>query len=217
MNYKNYIESQVDKAETGTAIYTDDVADAVANTYGLDIDTAKKIVNVNMKRLFDAEKIERFQKGIYYRTKKTPFGNVRLNPQQIAIERYIKKGDKRIGYETDDSFINKLGLTTQIPKDLYIAVNNHQRNGYQKNTRYHVAIRKPRLKVTDKNYKYLQILDVIENRNKANIDAANPDALIFNFIEQNGLDFTKLVGYAAKYYNKNTLTKIENMAQGVIE
>lgn len=213
ITYIKYIADYINKKETGLPIYTADVAQAVAKQYRIDITQAKKVVNVNLKRLMEAEDIERFQKGIYYKTKKTPFGKTKLNPNYIITDKYVKRDDQIFGYETDDTFLNKLGLTTQIPKYKYIATNYYKNNGYQKNDTLYTALRKPKTTVTKENYKYLQILDVIENREKTSIDAINPNKVLNRYLKENDIDFRKLIAFAGKYYGEEALKGIAEIAQ----
>jgi len=124
----------------------------------------------------------------------------------------VNTNNEIIGYETGPSFLNKIGLTTQIPKNKYFATNLYQRNGSRVDKNLNVAIRKPSIKVTADNYKYLQLLDAIENKDNTIIDAIHPEKVIFNYIKKSNLDFMKLIVLARKYYKKEVLLQIVDIA-----
>jgi hypothetical protein len=79
--------------------------------------------------------------------------------------------------------LNKIGLTTQIVKYKYYATNVFKQNGSRVDKKLNILIRKPIVMVTDENHRYLQILDVIENKDKSPIDSLHPEKIIFNYIK----------------------------------
>jgi hypothetical protein len=208
VGYGQYIGDIIHRLPIGVPIYTENIAESLAKRFKIDLGKAKGLVNVNLKRIADDNNLERYQKGIYYKAQKTPFGKTKLNPDYIARDMYICKNGRTIGYETGASFLNKIGLTTQIAKYKYYATNVFKQNGSRVDKKLNILIRKPIVMVTDENYRYLQILDVIENKDKVSIDALHPEKIIFNYIKDNNLDFEKLVAYASKYYRKETLLRV---------
>lgn len=213
MNYRMYIEEYATDMPLGVPIYNENIAQEVARKFNMDITKAIKLVNVNMQRLFEKGKLERYQKGIYYRAAQTPFGKTKLNPNIVIDQMYLKEKDKIIGYTTDASFINNIGLSTQIPKYRYIATNKFKAAGYRKAEKEKIALRKPNVNITNDNYRYLQLLDVLENRTNTPIDASNPHKILLGYINKNKLDFMKLIAYAGEYYSQETLVKLAEIAK----
>ena len=74
--YKDYILEYVQQFPCNEPIYNALIAENLAKKFNVQVEQTKKIVNVNLKRLFDKDKLERFQKGIYYKTTLTPFGKM---------------------------------------------------------------------------------------------------------------------------------------------
>jgi len=64
------------------------------------------------------------------------------------------RGDEIIGYETGFSLMNKLGLTTQVPKRREIATNAYRKNIDDR----FIIVRKPVITVNTGNFRYLQTL-----------------------------------------------------------
>ena len=164
------------------------------------------------REIADIYDLVRYQKGIYYKAENTPFGKTKLNPAIINRDRYLEKDGVINGYETGASFLNQMGLTTQMPKYKKYATNAFKYNGCKVNKKLLVIIQKPRAKITQDNYLYLQLLDAIANKDKVTFDVFQPEKVFFNYINDKKLDFKKLVGYAKKYYNKKIVLRISEIA-----
>jgi predicted transcriptional regulator of viral defense system len=98
----------------------------MAREYAIPVHKAKPITNVTLKRLADRGVIERFQKGVYYRVKQTVFGKARPSEDILEAQLLTRRGNEIIGYETGFSLMNKLGLTTLVPKKREIATNAYR-------------------------------------------------------------------------------------------
>jgi hypothetical protein len=212
IGYKQYITEHVFRLPFNIPIYTEDIAINLAGHFKIAVGQAKALVNVNLPRIADNYDLVRYQKGIYYRAQNTPFGKTKLNPALIIRDRYTQKGGVVTGYETGASFLNRIGLTTQIPKYNKYATNAFNQFGGKENKKLMVIIQKPRTHITEDNYLYLQLLDAITNKDKVTFDVAQPEKIILDYINTRKLDFRKLVGYAGKYYNKKTQLRISEIA-----
>jgi hypothetical protein len=212
-HYSQLIANLVENIEMGVPFFTQEITDKLISEFDIDEKHAKDLVNSNLKRLKSNGKIEGYKKGIYYKTKKTAFGNLPLNSTKLVNKLFMNKDDEVIGYETGASFFHHIGLTTLFPKFKYIATNKAINRGTQVIKDLKVVIRKPNTQVTKENYLYLQVIDVIENKDKVLIDSLNPYAIINNFIETNHLDYGKLVGMAHKNYSKEVIGRIGLLAE----
>ena len=76
-----------------------------------------------------------------------------------------------------------------------------------------VIIRKPKIEINNENYKYLQLFDLIENKDNIGIEVDNPDEIIYNFIEENDLDFEKIIKYAMDTKSRTVINKILVLAR----
>ena len=212
--YSEFITKYVKRRALGAPIFTEDTAKEVAKQFGTSTEQAKKVVNVTLKRLVDQgnNQLLRFDKGIYYRRKMTAFGPSKLNPMQVFVETYIKKGMNVFGYETGPSLLNQMGLTTQIPKYRYFATNRCQRYGDHVDTKLKVVLRRPLMNVTAETRAYLQLLDALENKDKTPIDVENAQERLARFAVQNSIDFKKLIAYAKKYYRREVVWQVAELA-----
>ena len=82
-----------------------------------------KNIYVYINRLVKENKLSQFIKGIYYKPKKGVFGNKPLNINKVIEKKYICDEDGTKGYFTGAYLFNKLGLTTQVPKEILIVTN----------------------------------------------------------------------------------------------
>jgi hypothetical protein len=210
-HYATFITHLIENFPVGTPIFNEEVTTVVVNEFHMDLDRARKLVNTNMNRL-NGELVENYSKGIYYKPRVTAFGKSPLNPTQLIVKKYIKSNDTVYGYETGASLLQQLGLTTQIPKYQYIATNVAQHVGNKIDRNLKVVLRKPKLKVTPDNFKYLQFLDALENKDHTIIDAAKPFQTLNNFIEKNHLDFRKLASIAKSHYSVEVCFRILDLA-----
>lgn len=204
LTYGEFITNKVADIPYGQPFQTDVIAEAMAEEYAIPVHKAKPITNVTLKRLTDRGLIERFQKGVYYRAKQTVFGKARPSEDMIEVQLLTRRGDEIIGYETGLSFMNKIGLTTLVPKKREIATNAYRKNI---NDRY-IIVRKPVITVNASNFRYLQFLDVIRNLPEAPVDAENPKALLRAFAENNGLDMVETLTYVRRHYPQKTLLNL---------
>jgi len=213
MGYQQIIEDMMNQVDFGVMITTAYIADNLLIKVNTDPERVRKIVNTSMNRLLKTRKdFIRFKKGIYYKTKMTPFGNIPIDPLQIGINTYLRRQGKQIGYETGPSLCNQLGLSTLMPRYRYFATNIFRQRGNLIDEKLGIVLRKPRMLVNEQNYKYLQLLDLIENKEKISYDTTNPISILFSFIQRNHLDFGKLLGYAKKYYTARTVSHLVELA-----
>lgn len=210
--FGKFIVSIIDKIPLGTPIFTDEVTEIMVNEFKIQQNRAKKIVNTNLNRL-NGTVIENFRKGIYYKPKVTAFGKSALNPTQVILKKYLKHGEDVVGYETGASLILKLGLSTQVPKYQYIATNLIGHRGNKVDDGLKVVLRIPKMIVTKENFKYLQVLDAVENRDNVIIDSTNPIEILNEYIVKNQLDFGKLIAIAMQKYKKEVFLRVAKIAE----
>jgi len=80
-------------------------------------------VNRILNKMVAEGTIYRLSKGSFYKPRITRFGELQPDIYQI-VKDLIEKNGKIIGYLTDYSTFNKLGLTTQVPATLYSGLSN---------------------------------------------------------------------------------------------
>lgn len=149
----------------------------IMNAYEVDTpifnkDLQKKFADVNsntirqtLKRLCDAEIIQRAERGIYFKPNPNRyFKQAVLSLEKIIQQKYLQTEKEIVGYRGGLGFANKLGLTTQVPSIETIFSNNvcnKKREIRIKNVR--VILQAPKIQITNKNYKILQVLDLMQN------------------------------------------------------
>lgn len=153
--------------------------------------------------------IEKAYRGIYYIPNDNIFGKMLLGNRQVIKYKYIMDKNGNIkGYFTGAKLFNEAHLTTQVPNVIDIATNECKNNSKYKNKNLNVIIRKPRIEVNNDNYKYLQLFDLIENKDNVGIEVDNPDKVIYNFIKENSLNYKKIIEYAMNTKNRKIINKI---------
>lgn len=205
IGYKDILINYINGHDPETLILTEDIAKYVIQQTGQQTEAdVKKAVNVNMMRLEKNGHIIRIAKGIYCRKIPTAFGYYMPNRELLFCKQLLYENNRVIGYETGLSAMNKLGLVSQMPKRRTIATNLYKKRVPEE---FLIEIHKPRITVNETNYRYLQLLDAINNIDDAPVDTIHPAAVIKNAAKNLDLDTETLIFTARKYYSSKTLIK----------
>ena len=211
MTYTEYVRNYLERQDQGTPIYTDEIAVAMAADYEMEKKKAAAATAVAVKRILergDLPDLRCYQKGIYYRTAVTPFGELGISREKLIADKYLLP-DK--GYETGLSLLHHMGLTTQMPTEHLLAT-NAAKGCLRYDSRLGVSICPPKVPINAENKAYLQTLDAIDLLDKAPVDAQNPYMILADHIRQNGLKFEDLLYYADRYYNRKTIIHLAHTA-----
>ena len=211
MTYIEYIRNYLQRQEPSTPIYIDEIADAMATDYKTDKKKAALATSVAMKRIMDSSMVSDvrcYQKGIYYRTAMTPFGEMGINREKLIAKKYLLP-DK--GYVTGLHLLYQMGLTTQMPTEKLIAT-NAAKECIRFDSKLEVSICPPKTLINTENKAYLQTLDALEYLDKAPVDAQYPYLILFDYIKKKGLEYETLLYYADRYYNRKTIIGLAHTA-----
>lgn len=209
--YSSRIRGVIEDFPAGEPFTNEKIAELLKKEFDLTAGSAELITNNTLKRMFDEGKLERLGKGVYYVSKQTAFGRVKPDYNRYAIDMLTKNNDEIIGYESGASFMNRIGLSTLIPREIEVVSNNYRRKLPEA---CRIAVKKPPVVVTNENFRYLQMLDAISNMNRLHIDAENPREIINSVISKNEIDPVRLAGFARKYYPQRVLPKVVDIIIG---
>jgi predicted transcriptional regulator of viral defense system len=115
-----------------------------------------------ISRLVGAGILGRVSKGLFYRPKMTVFGIAKPKEEDLLKE-YLFKNGQRIAYITGINLYNKMGLTTQVPAQIFVATKSRR----SAVTLGNITIRptKSYAVITNDNFPLLGILDAIKDFN----------------------------------------------------
>lgn len=116
-----------------------------------------------IERLIAKGVIKRVSTGVFYKPKKTVFGELLPNEEE-TLKPYLFEKGKRIAYITGTSLYNRMGLTTQVPKNIKIASRVKRITISRGSVKATPA--KSYVDVTDENFYLLELLDVLKDFNK---------------------------------------------------
>lgn len=151
-----------------------------------------------IERLIEKGVIKRITTGVFYKPKKSVFGELRPRETEI-IKPYLYEQGKRIAYITGTALYNNMGLTTQVPKTVKIA--SRSKRIYIDSGSIKAKPVKSYVDVTEENYSLLEILDVLKDFTKIP-DMDKKIGIRFLQDKLNGLsekETNVLVKYALKY------------------
>ncbi len=205
MNYNEMIVDYIDDCPFDEPIFIEEIKE-----YFQDVIDGHTI-NVYLNRLVHNNKIVQYLKGIYYKPLKGIFGDKKLNINKVIEKKYIIDNHGQKGYYAGAVLFNRLGLTTQIPRMSLIITNECPNKNDYKNKNLGVIIRKPKIEITEENYKYLQLIDLLLNKDHINIEAVNEKEIIYKFINDNQLEIEKLFKYAKLTNSKKAIERLYDL------
>ena len=215
MNCSTLVLNYINSCEKNEPIFIEDIKEYIMQFYN---EKEKENVFNNVKailnRLTKENIIKTAYKGIYYIPIENIFGEIPLATRKIVKYKYLvdKLGNVK-GYVTGATLFNQVGLTTQVPNVIDIATNECKNYNKYTNNYLNTIIRKPKIEVTTENYKYLKLFDLIENKDNINIEVEDEDEIIYKFIQENELDFEKIIKYARETNCKKAIEKILILAR----
>ena len=208
--YINFIKDLILEMGIRKPIYLSDLINFVSKEYDLTLEKATVVVSTALKSIMDTNAIPElrfYQKGIYYRSVSTPFGDVGIDKEQLIQDKYLYDDN---GYEGGLNLLYKLGLTTQIPNKRAL-VTNKTDNHLDTDKELDIVLCPPKIVVNKENKQYLMALDILEKIDDAPIDVEDPYRIIRSYINQLGLDYSKLFVIANNYYDKDTIRQLEKL------
>lgn len=215
MNCHSLVFCYIQNCEKNEPIFIEDIKEYIIQFYK-DEEKEKIFNNVKeiLNRLNKENIIKTAYKGIYYIPKTNIFGEVPLPNNKIIQYKYLtdKLGNVK-GYITGANLFNKVGLTTQVPNIIDIVTNECKNNNKYENKNLNVIIRKPKIEINKDNYKYLQLIDLIENKDNIYVEVDYMDEIIYNFIRDNDLQFEKILKYARETNSKAVIEKMVMLAR----
>jgi hypothetical protein len=116
-----------------------------------------------IERLIEKGIIKRVSTGVFYKPKKTIFGELKPNEEEL-LKSYLFQNNKRIAYITGISLYNRMGLTTQVPRNIKIASRDKRITVSVGNIKGNPV--KSYVDITDKNFFLLEILDALKDFKK---------------------------------------------------
>ncbi|MEE8056842.1 MAG: DUF6088 family protein [Pseudomonadales bacterium] len=153
-----------------------------------------------VSRMVADKRLVRFSKGKFYIPKKGVLG-LRKPSDGELIRSMLFKGGRLRGYVTGLSLYNRLGLTTQVPRTITVAVNGgRQEKGFGTINIKTIVTRIP---IEEKDVKLLQYLDALKDIKKISDSDINLSIKIMSgyIAELSETEQGRLVKLAQKYYS----------------
>lgn len=208
MNYSKVLLNYIDDYPYDEPIFIEDIKTYFQEKIGNVNDKILKMLYVYINRLVKENRLAQYLKGIYYKPLKGTFGNKKLNINKVIEKKYITSSTGIKGYYSGAYLFNKLGLTTLLPKDILIVTNECPNSNDYKNKKLGIIIRKPKIEINTENYKYLQLLDILNNKDNIKIETDSEREIIYNFINENNLDVEKIFKYARQTNSKRAIERL---------
>lgn len=175
---------------------------------------SKSAIRQELYRETKLGNIQNYGNGVYYfknyTTKYSFLPPMNLTFEQVIYQKYVRDNNNPdlfiYGYVTGQTFLNKIGISQQVPGKIEITTNNTSSKKRMIVVKGRYAIlRKGRIQIDFMNWKILQFLDMFHflcwddlNHNKK---------LLSNYIKENKfskIDFERYI----KFYSTSSIKKI---------
>lgn len=153
-------------------------------------------------KLNEEGKLKRYDTGIYYIPKKSLFrSGAQLSCDKVIEAKYLRSSDGRCGYFSGLMFANLMGLTTQVSMTYDIVTNKATRDIRETTlAKSRIIVRKPRVPITEDNYRALQFLDLLKDIDTlAEVPAAEAQGRLTKYMKDTGLTFPDIEKYLSFY------------------
>ena len=214
MNIREIVEDYINGIPVDEPIFVDDVKKHIVRKINADEkENVLKNVNVILNRFKKDGTIKSIYKGLYYKPKKSSFGDIPLSPEKLRKAKYLEDSEGNIkGYITGAKLYSLLRLNTLVPNVVDV-VTNECKYYKQYDELSRTWIIKPKIQITNDNYRYLQFVDLLENKDNIPIECDNAENVYYEFIKKYKLDFEKLIMYVRETNSKNALNKLLSLAK----
>lgn len=155
-------------------------------------------------------KLIRFEKGVYYIPTETLLGQSKLDTKKVINKKYIFDGKDVIGYYSGITFMNMLGLSTQVPNVLEIYTNKEPSRarevpvGSQK-----VMLRRSRTTVNRDNAATMSLLELMNFTDAQYYDDEKKE-IVRDFIRERGITRSAITKYAPVFPDNAMRTLVES-------
>ena len=156
----------------------------------------------HLKKYTDDGILCRFEPGIYYLPKRNNLGEQSaLSTDTVAINKYISRRGKRVGYYSGYTLANRLGLSSQVPFVEEITSNYAPASVREitiKNRRY--LIRRPSVSINENNAAVLQLLECLKDIDRcADVNMESCGEILSRYISNNRITKKDIDQYISVY------------------
>lgn len=171
---------------------------------------SKPWINKQLANLCAEEKVIRFEQGVYYIPKMTSLGASKLNPVKVIEKKYICDKNGRKGYYSGATFLNIIGLSTQVPNVLEIYTNEENSKVREISVGpVRVILRKARTMIDDTNVMVQSLLELMNYISVSFLDNERKEILA-QFIKSAGITKADITKFASAFPDKAIRVLVES-------
>jgi hypothetical protein len=160
-----------------------------------------------IKKLCQDGKMVKYEVGVYYLPTYTALGQSVLNPRKVIEKKYIQGGK---GYYSGSTFLNQIGISSQMPNIIEIYTNSEKSNvrsikvGNQK-----VILRKARTEINPSNTAALSFLEMMTCISPSYLNSERKK-IVVEFILDNNITRRDITRYSAAFPDRTMRNMIES-------
>lgn len=171
---------------------------------------SKPWIRKQLTKLVSSGNLIRFEKGVYYIPKETALGPSKLNPRKVIEKKYITDQNNKYGYYSGISFLNQIGLSTQVPNIVEIYTNKETAKVRLVNVgTLSVLLRKARTTIDTTNVATQSFLELMNSVSSSFFDEERRK-ITAKYINDAGITRDDVVKYAPNFPDKAMRTLVES-------
>lgn len=163
-----------------------------------------------LSRLCDEGLLSRFEKGVYYIPVNTLLGTSVLDPRKVIEKKYVGTDNHRSGYYSGVTFLNQIGISTQMPNVIEVYTNKETSTVREvKIGSQRVLLRRARTPITAKNADVQGFLEMMNTVPAAYFDDERR-RIVSDYIARCGITRADISEYAPAFPDRAMRTMIES-------
>ncbi len=171
---------------------------------------SKPWIYKELRKLCDNGQLIRYEKGVYYIPTKTVLGISTLNPRKVIEKKYISSAGKTQGYYSGITFLNQIGISTQMPNRIELYTNNENSTVREITVgKQRVLLRRARTRITPENADVQSFLEMMSLVSADFFDEDRKKA-VADFIEEKGITRSAIAEYAPVFPDRAMRTMVES-------
>ena len=215
MSITEHIRDLINNVPEETPFFLSDVVGNVSSEFNIERLVARNIVQQELKKRMDKGTLFRCFRGIYCK----PRSETRCPPtfdvdEAVSLYCHDLEG-RRIGYRAD-LFTHGVDVPAEHVRN--VIVTNRYKGGPQPSLAkaFDLTLVVPKAKVDEENFEYLALLDALCLASKSNGNTKRLARQVTHFVEERGLSFAELLGYASRLCSPDIVLLVASLCEAGI-
>ena len=212
MSITEHIRDLIKNVPEETPFFLSDVVGNVSSEFNIERLAARNIVQQELKKGMGKGTLFRCFRGIYCKPKNGTRHHLTFDVDE-AVSLYCRDLEgHRIGYRVD-LFTHAIDVPAEHVRNAIVT--NRYKGGPQPALAkaFNLTLVVPKTKVDERNFEYLALLDALCLASKTSCNTKRLARQVSHCVEEQGLSFTELLGYASRLYPPDIVLLVASLCE----